>query len=318
MFTTPNLGRLTPVPVREVWPHEARDFTPWLLDNVDVLSKLLGIDLVLEVAEHPVGSFSLDLLGRDPSGSRVIVENQLSPSDHGHLGQILTYAAGTEPATIVWITTGFRPEHRAALDWLNQRTEPEVNFFGVEIEVVRIGDSIPAPNFKLVAQPNDWETQVKSATTAGGMTEKSKLYWDFWEQFLSRVIAEHPGWTNRKTSTPDSWYSLPAGTSVASLESTFTRKGLAVQLFFGGPDPTVNTARFEALRAKHDQFEQALGEDAVWDEMTGRKSARVSVTSEFADIGNIDQWPSMVDWLLDQHARFRRAIQAVGGLGART
>src|ERR1700757_2980410 len=116
-MTTTNLGRLTTVPPRDVWTHEAHDFTPWLLQNVDVLSDLLGTDLELDVAEHPVGDFSLYLLGRDVSDdSVVIVENQLARSDHVHLGQILTYAAGTNPKTIVWITTSFRPEHRAALD----------------------------------------------------------------------------------------------------------------------------------------------------------------------------------------------------------
>jgi hypothetical protein len=250
-MTTLNLGRLTTVPPREVWTHEALNFTPWVLQNVDVLSDLLGMDLVLDVAEHPVGDFSLDILGRDQSDdSVVIVENQLEQSDHLHLGQILTYAAGTNPKTTVWITTGFRPEHRAAFDWLNEHTDPDTRFFGVEIEVVRIGDSAPAPNFKLVVEPNDWEKQVKAATATGAMTEKSKLYWDFWERFRSRVVAEHPGWTNRKTSTRDSWYSFPTGTSAATLESTFTQKGLAVQLYFGDTDPSINTARFEALQAK--------------------------------------------------------------------
>lgn len=318
-MSSPSLGRLTMVPPRDVWPHEARDFTPWLLQNVDVLGGVLGMDLVLEVAEHPVGDFSLDLLGRDVADdSVVIVENQLDSSDHSHLGQILTYAAGTNPTTIVWINTGFRPEHRAALDWLNEHTGPDTRFFGVEIEVVRIGNSAPAPNFKLVVEPNDWEKQVKAATTAATMTGKSKLYWDFWEQFRSRVVSEHPGWTNRKASTRDSWYSFPTGTSAASLESTFTQKGLEVQLYFGDPDPAVNTARFEALSAQRDEFEQALGKEALWDEMTGRKSARVCVISSFSSVEDVEQWPAMVDWLLDQHARFRRAIQTVGGLGSLT
>lgn len=316
-MTTPNLGRLATVLPRDVWTHEALNFTPWLLQNVDVLSDLLGMDLELQVAEHAVGGFSLDLLGRDLSDdSVVIVENQLEQSDHGHLGQILTYAAGTNPKTIVWIATSFRPEHRAALDWLNEHTDPDTRFFGVEIEVVRIGDSSPAPNFKLMAEPNDWEKQVKAATVAGAMTEKSKLYWDFWEQFRSRVVAEHPDWTRRKTSTRDSWYYLPTGISGAEFQATFTRGGLAVQLYFGDPDPSINTARFEGLHAKQDQFEQALGENAVWDEMKGRKAARVCVTSAFNGVADIDQWPAMIDWLIDQHVRFRRAIQAIGGLGS--
>lgn len=148
-MTTPNLGRLTTVSPREVWTHETHNFTPWLLENVDVLSDLLDMDLTLDVAEHPVGGFSLDLKGRDLSdASVVIVENQLEQSDHLHLGQILTYAAGTNPKTIVWITTGFRSEHRAALDWLNEHTDPDTRFFGVKIEVVRIGDSAPRAQFQ--------------------------------------------------------------------------------------------------------------------------------------------------------------------------
>ena len=146
----PNLGRLTVVPPREVWRHEAHDFTPWLLSNVDVLSDVLGMDLALDVAEHPVGGFSLDLMGRDETtGEIVIVENQLEVSDHLHLGQILTYAAGTDPTTIVWVAAAFRPEHRAAIDWLNARTDEDTRFFGVELGVVRIGDSDPAPLFRL-------------------------------------------------------------------------------------------------------------------------------------------------------------------------
>ncbi len=311
--TTPNLGRLITVLPRDVWIHEAHDFTPWLLQNVDVLSDLLGMELALDAAEHAVGGFSLDLLGRDLSDdSVVIVENQLEQSDHGHLGQILTYAAGTSPKTIVWITTGFRPEHRAALDWLNEHTDPDTRFFGVEIEVVRIGDSTPAPNFRLVVEPNDWEKHVKAAT-AGTVSERSQLYWDFWEQFRNRVVAEHPDWTSRKSSTHDPLYNLPTGTGRAVFQAGFIGGSLVFLLWFKDPDPTVNLARFKALHAKKDQFEQALGEEAVWDEMANRKGTRVYVASPFGDVEDVDQWSAMIDWLVDQHARFRRAIHAVGG-----
>lgn len=314
-MTTPNLGRMTTVPPRDVWAHEARDFSPWLLQNVDVLSDLLGMDLVLDIAEHPIGGFALDLMGRDLSDdSVVIVENQLEQSDHLHLGQILTYAAGTNPKTIVWITTAFRPEHRAALDWLNEHTDPDTRFFGVEIDVVRIGDSTPAPNFRLVAEPNDWEKHVKAATSAGPKTEQSRLYWDFWEKFRARVVSEHPDWKGRKTSKSSPWSDLPTGTSYAVLSSSFTRDGLRMQIYFKDPDPAINLARLEALHSKKDQFEEALDEGAVWDEMTGALATRVYVTSPFGSVANVDEWHAMIDWLIDQHVRFKRAIQAVGGL----
>ncbi|MEQ7846708.1 hypothetical protein [Nocardioides kribbensis] len=157
------IGRLNAVPAREVWRHEALDFTPWLLDNADVLSEVLGLDLELDAAEHAVGDFSLDLIGRDRlSGDLVIVENQLEPSDHTHLGQIMTYAGGTDAAHVVWVAPSFRPEHRRALEWLNERTDEATRFFAVEVKVVRIGDSPYAPLLSLAVQPNDWGKQVRT------------------------------------------------------------------------------------------------------------------------------------------------------------
>lgn len=166
--TVAHLGALETVEVRKVWISESRDFTPWLLENPDRLAEALGIELELEYAEHAVGPFKLDLKGRDLTNDAVLmVENQLESTDHNHLGQVLTYAAGTGASTVVWIATAFREEHRQALDWLNEQTGQETHFFGIEIQAVRIGDSLPAPLFKLVAQPNDWQKQVKTATEAG-------------------------------------------------------------------------------------------------------------------------------------------------------
>lgn len=182
MVESGHLGRLSPIPARQVWPHEAADFTPWLLANADVLSDALGMDLELEAAEHPVGGFSLDLIGTDRTGGgRVIVENQLDVSDHNHLGQILTYAGGTDPTHIVWVAPAFREEHRAAMEWLNERTDSNTRFFAVQVDVVRIGDSEPAPLLTLVVRPNDWGKAVKASAHNGRR-------WT--EQDLIAVLAE--------------------------------------------------------------------------------------------------------------------------------
>jgi hypothetical protein len=134
MADMPVLSRISPVPVRGVWAHEAHYFTQWLLLNSDVLSDVLGMDLELTAAEQRVGGFALDLIGTDlQTGDTVIIENQLESTDHGHLGQLLTYAGGTGPSTIVWCAPSFRDEHRAALDWLNEHTEEGIRFFGVKI-----------------------------------------------------------------------------------------------------------------------------------------------------------------------------------------
>ena len=310
------LGRLTSIPPRDVWHHEALDFTPWLLQNADVLSDLLGMDLALDVAEHPVGGFSLDLMGRDETtGEVVIVENQLEASDHTHLGQILTYAAGTDPTTIVWVAASFRPEHRAALDWLNARTNENTRFFGVELGVVRIGQSEPAPLFRLVAEPNDWEKRVRAVTQAEGLSAKQELYLGFWTRWLERLHAERPGWSRATRPPRDSWFSVTAGIQGITYYTSFTKQGLSSELVFESPDADLNTARFEKLQARQVELDGSYGGVLDWQELQGRKATRVAEYLAGADVTAEEEWDKYLEWLLDRQSRLRHALAAVGGLG---
>lgn len=157
------LGKLTAVAPRDVWPHEAHSFTPWLAENLAQLAEELGLGGLRPVGtEHRVGSFSLDILAETDDGQLVAIENQLEPSDHTHLGQCITYAAGVGAFAIVWVLPRLLDEHRAALDWLNEHTDEDVHFFGVEVSVVRIGHSLPAPVFRAESRPNDWQKTARS------------------------------------------------------------------------------------------------------------------------------------------------------------
>lgn len=207
MAMTDTLGRLEPVNPREVWPSEAHDFTPWLLANAPALSEAVGMDLRLEAAEYPVGGFSLDLIGVDTAtGDGVIVENQLEASDHSHLGQILTYAGGTDPVNVLWLATSFREEHRAALEWLNERTDERTRFFAVRIQVVRIGTSSPAPLFTLVVQPNDWGKRVRvSAGTHGLKWTEADFFRALTDQDDQVAQAAHALYKHTSTVVPGGW-----------------------------------------------------------------------------------------------------------------
>lgn len=111
------LSRLEEVELREVWPDEAQDFTPWLAEeeNLGLLGETLGLELELVAREIQVGDYRADILCKNEDGSRVLIENQLEKTDHRHLGQILTYSAGLDVLTVIWVAKQFEKDHRAAL-----------------------------------------------------------------------------------------------------------------------------------------------------------------------------------------------------------
>lgn len=312
MPKVPKLGQLVSVPLREIWAHEAVDFTPWLLNHPEVLGDVLKMDLELEQAEHPVGDYSLDLIGRDSATDElVIVENQLGQSDHPHLGQLLTYASGTDAVNVVWVTSGFRAEHRAALDWLNSRTDDRTRFFGIELSAVRIGDSDPAPLLRLIAEPNDWNKIVKASTVNQSGGERARLYVEFWTEYLARLHETHPTWTKSNRATHLNWISLASGTSNVSFGTNFSLRGLCSEIYFSDPSPEVNLARLDDLRAHRSEFEAIVGPGVEWQELEGRKACRVAVYRPDSSIAQRDQWNTYIDWFLDTQDRIRRGWQAV-------
>ena len=174
------LGRLEAVPLREAWPDEAQNFTPWLAEeeNLAQLGEALGLSLELSSVEKQVGPFAADILARDITSHQwVLIENQLTATDHRHLGQILTYAAGLDARTIIWVAESFREEHRAALDFLNNATKDDFKFFAVQVELFRIGQSSLAPRFSIIAKPNNWNRKTslakESSTSARAILEST-------------------------------------------------------------------------------------------------------------------------------------------------
>ena len=167
MKTKP-LGRLEKVDLREYWKREDTHFTPWLAqeENISLLGDTIDMELEVQGQEANVGPFRADVLCRNTADDTlVLIENQLERTDHTHLGQLITYAAGLDAVTLVWVVQRFTEEHRAALDWLNRITDDDFHFFGLEIELWQIGDSVAAPKFNLVAKPNDWSKSVRDAAT---------------------------------------------------------------------------------------------------------------------------------------------------------
>ena len=288
-----NLGKLSYIEdLRTIWKHEEKEFTPWLAENISLLGEALGLDLEVISTEHDVGAFSLDILAKDTSsGNIVAIENQLEITDHTHLGQILTYASGVDAKTVIWISKEVREEHRKAIDWLNQITSEEIEFFAVEVQLIKIDQSSPAPFFKVKASPNDWSKEQKTKITSStGLSDRQEYFHRFFTEFLELVHKEIPGLTNSKKVAYDAWKSFPSGVS-GHVYSIAFRSGnrFSCELYLDSGSKEKNKERFDCLYSHKESIEKALGE-LSWERLDDRKACRIAVYIDYTNDEEILAW----------------------------
>jgi hypothetical protein len=304
------LGRIERVDLRSVWTSEGRDFTPWLAEdeNLAVLGEALGIDLELEAQEKDVGPFRADILCKNSADeSWVVIENQIERTDHRHLGQLLTYTAGLKAVTIVWISAEFCDEHRAALDWLNQMTVESVRFFGLEIELWRIGESPAAPRFNVVSQPNDWQNTVRDAAVAiASDAERPShiLRLKYWTAFKVFLQERRSKLRPQKPST-DHWYSFGIGTSRAKTAALLITRDEQIAVDLNIFD---DKELFNDLLRQRGEIEQEVGSTLDWREMPDKKASRIILFKRCEPTNEAD-WPQQFAWLQETLERFDAAFR---------
>lgn len=310
------LGNFEKVALTQAWPTEAGNFTPWLAEspNVAQLGATLGLELEVEAVEHWVGSFRADILARaqDETDHRVLIENQFGRTDHRHLGQILTYLAGIESAkTIVWIAEVIQPDHRAAIDWLNDHTDEAFSFFAVEIELWRIGNSPPAPRFNVVASPNDWTRQARSATRQVGevaLVERHQVRLAYWASF-GEFLKTHNAAFRIKRANKDYWFEFPIGRSGFVISSTISadKKRIGVELYIAN-DPV--KCAFKALFAQKSVIEAEFGEQLDWQELPAKKASRIALLRLNTDPSDGTARREQHVWMLEKMERFRSVFSS--------
>ena len=313
------LGRLKRVELRNIWASEASEFTPWLArdENLKDLGDTLDIELELEAQEKSVGPFRADILCKDiGTGAWVLIENQLERTDHIHLGQILTYASGLEAVTIVWVAAQFREEHRSTLDWLNKITDDRFRFFGLEVELWKIGNSPAAPKFNVVSKPNDWSRSVSQAARAvdeSELSETKMMQLSYWTDF-NKVLKEIGGPVSGDCAPrPDSWMQYSIGRTDFLLVARMSRpKSLLMIGLLIRKIPAKNF--FYLLRENQKQIEQEIDYSLSWEEnATG--TCRVCAYMENVDFDKREDWPRQHKWgakkLNDLDGAFRNRVQSL-------
>ena len=311
-MATQELGMISEVKLTEIWPDEAQNFTVWLSkpENLQLLGASLGLELEFIGREVPVGPFRLDLLARErESGQEVAIENQLYPSDHSHLGQLMTYAAGRQAQVLIWVASSFTPQHRAAVDWLNQWTQRQIDCYAVEIHAVKIGNSVAAPEFVPVAVPLNWVAPNPRLTIPSRpRLEDSQLYLDFFQPLVDQLNGA--GFTNETDAKPDRDQRFPSGLrDWISYYAGFDDDGTWVYLWFvGGRGRRDFSNEVYDLLASQEGWEDIQGSftgEWWWDQQKAWWYFSVSLRKD----GSIKDPPQKLNeiraWMLETLPKFR-------------
>lgn len=292
------LGRLTHVAQpREVWLTEAGHFTPWLADNLDVLAEEMGLSLTLTATEVPVGEFRLDIKAETADGRVVIIENQPERTDHGHLGQLLVYASGLEAVIVVWVApaSAFRDDHRRTLDWLKERTDEGVSFFGVEVGIVQIGSGPRAPVFDVVAGPNDWQKRVKAVAGGGPqpvITPLNEVRQEFFLEPLTEIVVAWPG-IRIPSKQSANWLSFASGPFGYWAISVTQDRRIRLEAYLDSGDQERNKRLFDHARSS---IAAPLGLEISWERLDAKRASRIACSYDevppFDDASRLDarQW----------------------------
>ena len=305
-----HLGRLKKVDLREFFKDEARDFTPWLAEeeNLELLGETLGLEIELEDTEVRIGRFSADIVGVDRSSNRnIIIENQLEKTNHDHLGKIITYSGGKDAGIVIWICEKIQQEHRKGLDWLNEISTEDYSFFGIEMELWRIGESEPAPKFNIVASPNEWSKSVKASTSTRGLTDTKVLQREFWTE-LKDYFTDNNTFLSMRTPRPQHWYSFGVGKSYFGIDIRIdTQKNITWCDFnLWGSDVKDN---YSFLLKDKDDIENELGYELKWREMEGKKMSQVSFSNKVkGNIKDRENWEDCFVWFKEKAESFHKVF----------
>ena len=303
-MSTVKIGKLTEVDVRDLWKHEQYDFSNWLAkeENIKLLDDEIGLTLMDINKEVYIGSYRCDLVAKDETtGQIVIIENQLEATNHDHLGKIITYAAGLDAKTIIWIVKEAREEHKAAIEWLNNNSSEEIGFFLIELHAYKINDSLPAPMFKVVEKPNNFTKTSKQNYSDKELNRSQNERLMFWEEFNTVIVAKGKPFSVRKPTT-DHWYDVAIGTSEAYLAINLVNKENKIVLELYILD---NKKLFDHLYEDKEKIENTLQMNFSWERLDGKKASRIKHDVLGLDFSDHSNYPQLMDECIEKILKMR-------------
>ena len=304
-----NFSELKKIPLREIWPHEASNFTPWLAENIQMLGDALGMYLAITDREASVGKFYLDLLAKDLGSSRtVIIENQFNRTDHDHLGKLLTYAGGSDASTVIWISEEIQDAHRQALEWLNQRTDTETQFFGVVLEVLQIDDSKPALDFKVVVSPDEWQKSKKQKTLTN-LTPRQEKYKNYFQGLIDELREKHK-FTGVRVANPDNSEWFNSDIPGVYYYARFVQGG-RVQAFISIYQSVLENRLdiFDVLKEQEADITNFISGSLEWERRSEKQESFIIVSREGSIDSSDDELEEIREWHIKNLLKLKEVFQ---------
>jgi hypothetical protein len=302
------LSRITKVNPREIWKHEAHDFTQWLSkdENIEILCEELELNLENIKPEAAAGRYNVDIVADDIDTKRkVIIENQLESTDHKHLGQLLTYASAYDASIIVWLVTDYTEEHRQAIDWFNRNISESISFFLVQIEVYRIGESDPAPKFNIICEPNNWGKTLKKSGAGDSVSDVKLLQKEFWEGLRDYSHTQQTSVSYGRTPKPQHWYNISFGTSKCHIALTLnTQKSyVGCEVYIRNDQPL-----FDRFHSQKEKIEKVIGAELEWMELPDATASRIILTHQ-GNPKDKKRWDEYFNWCISTVEKFTAAFK---------
>lgn len=301
------IARLTRVPLREVWRHEALDFTHWLAENLDLLSEPTGLRLSLVQVEAAAGDFAVDILAEDGDGNLVVIENQLERTDHDHLGKLITYLSNHDAKTAIWITSQPRPEHEKAVHWLNETLPDDTSFYLLQVEAVRIDASPPAPLFTVIAGPSAESRQIGEQRKE--LARRHVLRKEFWGGLLKKAKEKSSLFANISPSI-DNWVSAGAGKSGLAWNYVVLKDHARVELYIDTGNSEKNKSYFDTLLQHKEDIESRFGAPLEWQRLDEKRAARIAyLIREHGGLYDQENWNALQDAMIEAMERLENALK---------
>ena len=301
------LGKIKEVDIRSVWAHEQYDFSKWLAEdeNIRMLGEELNLSLTDVETEQFVGNYRCDIICKDElTGKSVLIENQLEQTNHDHLGKIITYASGLEAGVVVWVVASARSEHASAIEWLNKHTDDDISFFLIEVHAYTIGDSAPAPMFKIIEQPNDFAKTVKAIAQKGELSISETNRLQFWTLF-NDVIDQRGKPFNKRKASSDHWYLVAIGSSQCYISIDLVNKEHRIRVGIWIRD---NKELFDQFYEHKDEIEEIAGLQLVWDRLDGKKAATICTYIPGLNFNKQENYPDLMNKIIDLVVALRSAF----------